>query len=143
MHKERSSEIIEQESPGMGNVIPKEDAYNIYGGDSAEVEIEALRDRDTFIRVPQWGVAKEEVCIIGRFVYTMRRKPLKAGRANTEAYIDNERSLDARFCAKVPQEEAVPNSPPHAAKLKSLSVLLPITPYIKWVAESRMSLGKF
>ena len=35
-----------------------------------------------------WGedVPKDEVCINGRFAYTIKRKPLKAGNVQTEAY---------------------------------------------------------
>ena len=39
----------------------------------------------------------DEVCINGRFVYTMKRKAIWVGHTNTEAYIDDERRLDARL----------------------------------------------
>ena len=45
-----------------------------------------------------------EVCINGRFVYEIKHKPLKAGHAKTDAYVDNVRRIDARFRAKGPQD---------------------------------------
>ena len=39
----------------------------------------------------------DEVCINGSFLYAIKHKHLKSGRAKTEAYIDIRRMLDARF----------------------------------------------
>ena len=52
------------------------------------------------------------MCINGRFVYAIKHKPLKAGHANTEAYVDNQRGLDGRLRAKGPQEEIGRNDSP-------------------------------
>ena len=43
---------------------------------------------------------KGEVCINRRFAYTAKQRPLKAGRAKTEEYIDIAGRADSRFCAK-------------------------------------------
>ena len=43
---------------------------------------------------------KDEVGINGRFVYAIKHKPLQAGHAKTEAYIDRQRRPDARFARK-------------------------------------------
>ena len=37
--------------PGMGEEIPKEEAYNKYGGDSRKIEIEAIGKRGAFARM--------------------------------------------------------------------------------------------
>ena len=65
-----------------------------------------------------------EVCINGRFVYEIKHKPLKAGHAKTDAYVDNVRRIDARFRAKGPQDALggewfFPNI--RVAKFKSLA----------------------
>ena len=47
------------------------------GGDARIVEIQALEEHVTFIRVTQNDSPKDEACVNGRFVYTMKHKPLK------------------------------------------------------------------
>ena len=42
-------------------------------------------------------IHKDEVCINGRFVYTVKRNPLEGGHTRTTDYIDGRRRLDARF----------------------------------------------
>ena len=46
------------------------------------------------------AVPKDEVCINGRFVYATNHKPLTAGHARTDEYIDDIIRLDARSCVK-------------------------------------------
>ena len=75
--------------------------------------------------------AKDEVCINGRFAYAVKRKPLKAGHVKTEAYIDSERRLDGRFCAKGFQEAVSTNDVP-TAQLQSLRAPLSVISYRKW-----------
>ena len=67
------------------------------------------------------GVPSDEVCINGRFVYTAKRKPVKAGHTKTESYVDDQRRLDARFCAISFQEEVGgrPRSDGAIARFKS------------------------
>ena len=50
-------------------------------GASRKVEIKALEEHGAFIRVLGKDVPNDEVCTSGRFVYTLKRKPLKAGHA--------------------------------------------------------------
>ena len=66
--------------------MEKDDAYNSYGDAERKVEIKALGGRNTFIRVMRCGVSKGEVCINGRFGYTAKNNPMKAGRAKAEDY---------------------------------------------------------
>ena len=78
-----------------------------------------------FIRVLSKDCHKDEVCINGRFVYAIKYKPLKAGRAKTDAYVDNRRRLESRFCAKCFHEEIDANdaSPKNAVtEFKRLSI---------------------
>ena len=68
MSNERSMEITEREMHGAIKDIPKEETYNSYGGTAGKVEISALEEHDTFIRVPQGGpngrcVYKRHVCL--------------------------------------------------------------------------------
>ena len=46
------------------------------------------------------GVPEDEVFIHGMFGCAIKHKPLMEGHVKTEAYIDNQRRQDARFCAK-------------------------------------------
>ena len=98
---ERSQKIIEQDMHGMRKGIPKEETYNYYGDAPRRVEIAALGDHGPFSRVSSKDVPKAEVCINGRFVYTIKRKQSKAGHTRTNAYIDSQRRLDARFAREV------------------------------------------
>ena len=49
---EASELILENEMPGMGKEIPKEETYNKYGDAARKIEIEAIEKHGTFIRVP-------------------------------------------------------------------------------------------
>ena len=72
------------------------------------------------------------MCINGRSVYITYRKPLKAGREKTEAYIDSESRLDSRFYVVGFQVAVWPNGSAHTAILQSLRFLLSITACRKW-----------
>ena len=50
---------------------------------------------------------KDEVCINGMFVYTIKHKPLEAGHPKTDAYVADQRMPDARFRLKCSQGELV------------------------------------
>ena len=50
-------------------------------------------------------VPKGEFRISGRFDYTTKRKFLKAYRAKTESYVDDERRSGARLCVKCFQDD--------------------------------------
>ena len=43
------------------------------------------------------NVSKDEFCIDGRFVYTIKHNPAGAGNARTDAYVDAKRILYSRF----------------------------------------------
>ena len=55
----------------------------------------------SYVRVLEKDFPKDEVCIHGRFVYAIKRKPLKDAHAQTETCVDNQRRLDARFFCKM------------------------------------------
>ena len=50
--RERSGEIAEDEMPGMGGEIPKEETYNKYGDTSRKIEIGAIGKHGAFTRMP-------------------------------------------------------------------------------------------
>ena len=83
--------------PGMRKEIPKGETSNCYGGAARQEAIKALEGHGPFIRLVRKDVPKDEVCINGRFVYAIKNKPLKDGHAETDAYIDSPRRLDARL----------------------------------------------
>ena len=85
MTKGRSKNIDEQEIHATRSEMPQEDTFDLYRG-FGKVEIQALAEHSTFIRVSKTDAPLSEVRINGRFVYTTRHKQLKAGRAKTEAY---------------------------------------------------------
>lgn len=88
---------------GMRKGIPKEETNSCYGGGAGEIERNALEEHGAFFRVLGKVLPKDEVCINGRFAYTIKRNSLKAGRAKTDAHIDTQRRLDSRFRVKAPQ----------------------------------------
>ena len=50
--REKSEQIPENEMPGMRKRIPKEETQNKYGGASRRIELEAIGENGTFVRVP-------------------------------------------------------------------------------------------
>ena len=104
--------------------IQKAETYNLHGGTERKVEIQALGDQSSFIRVKQRDAPMGEVCIDGMFVYTMRNKPMEEVHTRTEAYIGARKALDSRFCAKVPHWDVGDNASAHTSQLQSLSVLI-------------------
>ena len=80
LSRERSERILENEMPGMEKEIPQEETQNTYGGDARKIEIEAIGKHGTFIRVPFSEIPDGESLIAGRFVYTIKNKPIDAGR---------------------------------------------------------------
>ena len=60
---------------------------------------------------------KGEVCINGRFFYTIKHKPMNDGHTRTESYIDGRRWLDARFCMNGYRESAGANSASPTAEI--------------------------
>ena len=83
-----------------------------------------MGDRETFPMVSKKGVTNDAVCINGRFVYTIKHKPRKTGNTKTEAYIDNQRRLDARLRKMPPRSHRYKRLTPNIAvtKFKSLSM---------------------
>ena len=77
-----------------------EEKYNFFGDDDRGVWIKSLEDHGTFIRVLRKDTPKDGICLKGRFAYTTKRRPWKARRAKTEAYVDDQRGLYDRFDCK-------------------------------------------
>ena len=65
--------------PGARKVIPKGETNNCYGDSARSVEINALGAHETFVRALGNDFPKDEVCINGMSVYTIKHKPLKPG----------------------------------------------------------------
>ena len=76
--------------PGIRKGISKGGTNNCYGGASRQVQIKALEENGWgggFIRALGKDGPKGEVRIDGRFVYAVKRKPLKSRHAkNTGIY---------------------------------------------------------
>ena len=77
------------------------------------------------------------------FVYTIKHKPLNAGRVKTEAYIDNQRRIDARFVVGGFQESIGPNDSAPEAQLRILRFSLQVVSYRKWNFRVMASSGPF
>ena len=96
------------------------------------MEISALGGDNTFATVSGNDVHKAEVCIDGMFAYTINHKPLKAGNVKTDACINNQRGLEARFCVKGFQESICTTASCPTAQLQSLRVSLSLIAYREW-----------
>ena len=66
-------------------------------------------------------VPKDELCINGRFAYTINHKSLKSGPVK-QGHIDNQRRLCARFCVKGFQEAIGASASEQTSQLRSLRV---------------------
>ena len=75
---------------------------------------------------------RKESLIEGRFVYTIKGKPIAAGHKQTGAYIDEDRKLDSRFCVKGFQEFAEPNAAAPTVQLQSIRLCLAVISFRKW-----------
>ena len=123
---------------GKRKEIPKEETYKFRGGAAMDVEIIALEDRGAFIRVSSKDVPSDGVCIDGMFVYTSKHTPLQSGHSKTDAYVDDQRGLDARFRAKGRSPRRCGrwvgggDSPAPTAKLRILRADVSFTAYRKW-----------
>ena len=65
------------------------------------------------------------MCINGKFVYTTKQEPLKAGHAKTEEYADNARRLGGRLFAKCLEESVGINDSAPTSQIQSLRVCYP------------------
>ena len=97
-------------------------AYNKHGAAARKIEIEAVEkhgapDRISFSQIPNGGSLIE-----GRFVYTIKNKPTSAGYGETGAYLDENRKLDARFCAEGFQELVGANAAAPTVQLQSIRI---------------------
>ena len=134
LSRDASELISENEMHGVGKEIPKEETYNNYG-DAArkiEIEIEAIEKHGAFIRIPFCRIPIDESLIEGRFVYTIKNKPLSAGYEKTDAYLDENRKLDARFCVKGFQELVEANAAAPTVQLQSIRIALAVITYRRW-----------
>ena len=84
---------------GMRKEITKGGTYNWYGDAARQVEIRALEEHGKSIRVLSKDSTKDEVCINGSVVYTIKHRPSKEGHARTDAYVDGRR-MGAAFLRK-------------------------------------------
>ena len=85
----------------------------------------------TFLRVLIKDAPKDEVCRNGGGVLNKKHKTSESDHARTDAYVDDTRRLDARFCAKFAQGEIGGRFPP-TSQLQSLGVFLSVIAYRKW-----------
>ena len=70
--------------------------------------------------------------IEGRFVYTIRNKPIAADHKRTGDYLDENRKLDARFCAKCFQEFVETNTSSPMVQLQIIRLCLAVIAYRRW-----------
>ena len=68
----------------------------------------------------------------GDFFYTIKNKPIDAGRKKTGTYIDGNRKLDARFCVEGFREFAEPNASAPTVQLQSIRLFPSIVAFRKW-----------
>ena len=87
LSKEKSEQILENEMPGMRKAIRKEETQNKYGDDARKIDIGAIGEHGTFIRIP-FSEIPEGSLIGGRFVYTIQKKTIAVGHKKTGEYID-------------------------------------------------------
>ena len=66
------AKIIEREMQRARKAIPKGGNYNYYGDDSRQIGAKALGDHGTFTMARRKDVSKDDVCINGRVVYTIK-----------------------------------------------------------------------
>ena len=91
----------------MRKEIHKEETYNCYVEAEMKVKIGELGDHRSCIRALRKDVPKDDMCINGRLVYTIKHKPMQGGHAKTDAYTDNRRMIDARFSEWKARREAI------------------------------------
>ena len=70
----------------MRKEIPGGETHNFYGDDAMDIEIQSVRREWGIYNGIRKNVPRDGGCINGRFMYTTKRKPLKAGHTRTEAY---------------------------------------------------------
>ena len=93
--RERSEQILENEMPGMRKEIPKEETQNKYGHAARKIEIVAVGKHGTFIRVSFVEIPDGASLIEGGICIRNQNNPIAAGRAESGAYMDEKRKLDA------------------------------------------------
>ena len=86
----------------------------------------------TFIRIPFSEIPEGGSLIEGRFAYTIKNKPIAAGRKKTGPYLDGNRKLDARFCVDGFRKFAEPNASALTVQLRSIRLRLAVISFRKW-----------
>ena len=70
--------------------------------------------------------------IDGRFVFTIKNKPISVGHKKTGAYLDENRKLDAGFYVKGFREFAESNAYATTVQFQSIRLLLAVIAFRKW-----------
>ena len=65
----------------MRNETHNGETYNCFGGDARKIDMGSLEEHGTSITALRKDVRKNEVCINGGLVYTIKHKRLKSGHA--------------------------------------------------------------
>ena len=130
--REESERILGNEIPCMWEEIPKEETQYRYGGAARKIEIASIGKHGTFIRIPFSEIPEAESVISGRFSYTMKNKPISAGRKKTGAFFDENRKLDARFRVKCCREFAESNASTPTVQIQRIRLCSAAISYRKW-----------
>ena len=102
------------------------------GAPREKLKSKQSKKHGTFIRVPFDQIPPGESLIEGRFVYTIKNKPLSAGYGKTGAYLDENRKLDAGFCVEGFQELVEANAAAPTVQLQSIRIALAVIAYRRW-----------
>ena len=81
--------------------------------------------------------------IDGRFVYTMKNKPIAVGHKKTGAYVEENMKLDARFRVSGFQEFADANASAPTGQLQRIRVRLALISYRNGILGRLVFLGHF
>ena len=84
----------------MGGDIAKEETYNKYGDASRGIGIGGRLRNMGLCWGPFFWVSRRGSLIGGIFVSAVGNKPIPAGQTKTGAYVDENRKLEDRYCAK-------------------------------------------
>ena len=85
-----------------------------------------------FWRIPYADIPDGESLIEGGFVYAVENRPLSAAYAQTGAYVDENRKLDARYCVNGFHEFSDTDASAPTVQLQIIMVVLAVIAYRKW-----------
>ena len=127
-----TSRIIENGFPGMRKEIPEAETFNKYGDAARAIELQEFRSREAVKPVHISQVPRGAKFVTGRFVYTLKEKPVGIGKVRTAAHIDDVRKLDARLRARGFTETMWENVSAPTISLHTVRALFAVTPVLKW-----------